>query len=77
VSSLIILGIAALVVSGIGLFVAGVVKAMNKASHDAGVSEERNAETQRQNAAHGKANEVLAEHRDPDAVVDRLQRGDF
>jgi len=77
VSTMLILGIAALVVSGVGLFVTGVVQAMKKAAHDAGVAEERDAETQRSNAAKARADAVLAEHRDPDAVDDRLRDGSF
>lgn len=76
-STVLILGIAALVVSGVGLFLTGVVQAMKKASHDAGVAEERDAESQRQNAAKARADAVLAEHRDPNRVDERLRRGDF
>jgi len=48
-----------------------------KLSREAGKLEERNAETQRQNAAKARADEVLAEHRDPSSVDERLRRGDF
>lgn len=39
--------------------------------------EERNAETQRQNAAKARADAVLAEHRDPDGIDERLRRHDI
>lgn len=42
-----------------------------------GALEERQKENDRQAAAKQRADAVLSEQRDPDAVVDRLQRGDF
>ena len=76
-SGLLIAGIFAMVISGIGLFVAGVVKAMKDTAKDAGKVEERDAESQRQNAAKARSDAVLAEHRDPDGVDERLRRHDI
>lgn len=42
-----------------------------------GALEERNAEDARQAAAVRRADEVLAEQRDPDDVAERLRRGEF
>lgn len=69
--------IAVLVVAGVtsfgGLLLwAGLMKAKNE-----GKLEERDAENQRQAAAKERADVVLGEHRDPDAVDDRLRDGNF
>lgn len=71
------LGIFGLLFGGLAAFGGLLVAWIRKSSHDQGVQEERNAETQRSTQALGRANEVLAERRDPDDVVERLRKHDF
>lgn len=71
------LAVIALIVGGVGGFVGLLVTWLKKGAHDAGVLEERNAETNRSDAAKARADEVLAESRNPDDAADRLRRGDF
>ena len=71
------LGIAGIVVSGIGLLLVGLIHSLKKTAHTQGVQEERNAETQRSTEAKKRADEVLAESRDPDDVIVRLRDHEF
>lgn len=71
------LGIMGLIVLGVGGFAGLLVAWLKKGAHDAGVLEERNAETNRSDAAKARADEVLSEQRSPDDAVDRLRRHDF
>lgn len=72
-----LLGIITLVTGGVGAFAAFLVALLKKGAERQGQLEERDAETQRTNEAKGRADEVLAEQRDPESAVDRLRRGDF
>lgn len=56
-----------------GLLILGI----RRAAQEQGRLEERNEENARQELAKRKADAVLAEHRDPDGVSERLRQGDF
>lgn len=71
------LAIVGMMVLGVGGFAGLLFWAAQKRAKQAGVLEERNAETQRTLEAKRKADAVLSEHRDPDAVDDRLRDGSF
>lgn len=70
-------GIFGLIIAGVAAFGGLLVTWIKKGAHDAGVTEERNAETNRSDAAKARADEVLNEQRTPDDAVDRLRRHDF
>jgi hypothetical protein len=69
--------VAALVIAGVTAFGGLLLWAALRKAKNEGVLEERDAETQRTNAAKARADAVLAEHRDPDAVDDRLRDNSF
>jgi len=66
-----------LVVAGVGGFAGLLFWAAQAKAKREGVLEERNAETQRQNAAKARSDAVLAEQRDPDGIDERLRRHDI
>ncbi len=74
-----LLGILGVLVSGGGVF--GLVtlffKWLTDSQRQQGALEERQRQNDSANEAIRKADDVLAEHRDPDGVTERLRRGDF
>lgn len=74
-----LLGILGVLVSGGGVF--GLVtlffKWLTDSQRRQGALEERQRQNESDNEARRKADDVLAEHRDPDGVTERLRRGDF
>lgn len=74
-----LLGIIGVLVSGGGVF--GLVtlffKWLTDSQRKQGALEERQRQNDEANTARRAADDVLAEHRDPDGVTERLRRGDF
>lgn len=68
-----------MIIGGIGVVIAVplIIGWIVRSSKESGVQQERSEENARQEIAKGKADEVLAERRNPDDAADRLQRGDF
>lgn len=71
------LGIGAIVVGGIVAFGALLLKLFGNSQRKAGQLEEQNVQRAKESEAKGRADEVLAEQRDPDDAARRLRNGDF
>lgn len=71
-----LLSIVGLILGGTALG-ALLIKLFADSQRQAGKLEERNEETQRTTEAKREADAIVAEHRDPDGVSERLRRGDF
>lgn len=71
------LGIAGLVVGGLAAFGALLVKLWGNSQKAQGRLEEQNEQRAKESESKTRANEVLAEHRDPDDATERLRKHDF
>lgn len=71
-----LIAIVGLILGGAGLG-ALLIKLFGNSQREAGQLEERTREQQEANAAIHRADDVLAEHRDPDDTAARLRRHDF
>ena len=71
------LGILGLIGGAIVILGGFLITAFGKAKKEEGRQEAKLEEAVNADKAKGRADAVLAERRDPDAVDDRLRRGDF